>query len=101
MIRKHTKRTQAWIAKRHDWIRDNPPDEWGYWLCYLRISPRCLVRIDLDQLTIDHVIPRSRHKDTKLMPCCTFCNSLKGSRSLETLLQEYPHLNNVIKELQG
>jgi len=84
------KKASAWIERRHNWIQWHPAVD-GYWECYLRISPRCLPSIDIDQLTIDHVVPRSSSlaeatdDDSNLMPACVFCNGMKGSRHLENI----------------
>lgn len=84
------KRAMAWIDERNMWIKNNPPDEFGYWYCYLRTTALCPVRLDIDQLTLDHVIPRSSHKSSfqkaELAPACAYCNGDKGSQSLENYL---------------
>lgn len=81
-----------WQQTVSKWKLANPPDKWGYWTCYLRISSNCLVRLDNSSLTLDHVVPRSsikgikrRHDITNLQPACWNCNGLKGSRSLEAI----------------
>lgn len=84
-IKKIGKVAKAWIGERKQWIENNPPDEYGYWTCYLQIAPLCPKRIDIDQLTLDHVIPKSRHQKTELKPACVYCNGLKGSRTLDNL----------------
>lgn len=82
-----------WIDTRAQWIEDNPPPiEGRYWECYLRIHPWCPVRIDIDNLTLDHVVSRSRdaskrHSADNLRPACGFCNTMKGSQSLEKIRQ--------------
>ncbi len=82
--------TAKWIETRNEWIQQNPPDEYGYWDCYLRISPMCLPRVDIYTMTLDHIKPRSTHVELRyelsnLKPCCSSCNAEKGSRELETL----------------
>lgn len=85
-IGKHAKQ---WLLTRATWIRHNPPPiEGQFWLCYLRIHPFCPVRLSLEQLTLDHVVSRSRDPSKRyaadnLKPACKYCNSEKGSRSLE------------------
>lgn len=83
------KKSKEWMEKRHEWIKAHPPIN-GYWECYLKISPMCLGQVDIDQLTVDHVIPKSnaqnysnRNDDSNLKPACVFCNNMKGSKSLE------------------
>lgn len=83
------KTTKQWLVTRAGWIRHNPPPiEGEYWQCYLRISNRCPVRINLTQLTLDHVVSRSRDPKLRfdlsnLKPACWWCNRQKGSRSLD------------------
>lgn len=67
-------------------------------ICYLRISPLCLVFLDEQTAVPEHVIPKSKssqtdaHDITKIRAACTFCNELKGSRTLEKLAEEFPQL---------
>jgi len=90
-LKKVGKKTLEWFEAREQWIADNPPPIDGmYWQCYLQIHPWCPVRIDLQHLTLDHVIPRSndvklRLDQNNLKPACEYCNNMKGSRSLEQL----------------
>lgn len=91
-IKKIGKQTKQWFMTRATWIRKNPPDENGYWYCYLKIHEWCPVRLTLDTLTLDHVISRShdsklRFAQENLRPACKYCNSEKGSRSLEKVLE--------------
>lgn len=88
-IKKVGKHTKQWLVTRASWIRHNPPPiEGQFWLCYLRIHPFCPVRLTLETLTLDHVVSRSRdpklrYNADNLKPACKYCNSEKGSRSLE------------------
>lgn len=82
------KETARWFEVRGEWIRNNPPVN-GLWECYLKISPMCIRRMDIDQLTLDHVLPkgkiRYRHLRfdlANLRPSCIFCNTMKGSKVL-------------------
>ena len=79
---------------RRAWIQLNPPP----YQCYLVISPDCLRYLDIDTVTLEHVIPKSRGRQyardfSNIRPACYACNSLKGSRSLESLSLTYPHLS--------
>lgn len=83
-IKRMGKVAKEWVEFRHGWIKDNP----GPWVCYLQISPDCIRNLDIDTLTLEHVVPKSRapqlRTDSKnIKPACYFCNSLKGSRSLD------------------
>ena len=88
-IRKVGKQTKQWFITRATWIRKNPPPIDGiYWECYLRIHPWCPVRIDIEHLTLDHVVSRTRDPSKRfsqdnLKPACLYCNEEKGSKSLE------------------
>lgn len=84
-IRQDGKAYHSWQDTRNLWLTMNPPDKHGYWYCTLNL-PGCLVKIDIDQLTLDHIISRShapslRYDLTNLQASCIFCNSKKGSRS--------------------
>lgn len=96
-LKKIGKNTKQWFVTRATWIRKNPPDENGYWYCYLRIHPWCTPKLVVDQekvrygvgmLTLDHVVARTRDGSKKfsqdnLRPACGFCNEMKGSQSLD------------------
>lgn len=96
-INKIGKTTKQWFITRATWIRKNPPDENGYWYCYLRIHPWCTPKLTLDRdkcgygvgmLTVDHVVARTRDGTKKfsqdnLQPACGYCNEMKGSQSLD------------------
>lgn len=79
------------------WIKANPPDERGYWYCYLQISSLCPVQLKRETLTLEHVKSRSSHPHLKydignIKSSCRFCNRAKGSQSLEQLAKSFPHL---------
>lgn len=87
-IKKVGKQTKQWFITRATWIRKNPPDENGYWYCYLRIHPWCPGKLTLETLTLDHVVARTRKQNLKftqsnLRPACKYCNEKKGSQSLD------------------
>lgn len=91
-IKKIGKHTKQWFITRATWIRQNPPDGNGNWYCYLQIHEWCPVRLTLETLTLDHVVSRShdpklRFNQDNLKPACKYCNSEKGSRSLEAVLE--------------
>jgi len=83
------KQTKHWLITRATWIKKHPPAIDGkYWLCYLQIHPWCPVRLDIEHLTLDHVVSRSRDASLRfnqdnLQPACIYCNGEKGSRSLD------------------
>lgn len=88
-IKKVGKYTKQWFVTRDTWIRKHPaPIQGTWWICYLRIHPYCPGRMTIKELTLDHVVSRSRDpsmrfSDSNLMPCCKWCNNKKGSKSLE------------------
>jgi 5-methylcytosine-specific restriction endonuclease McrA len=82
------KYTKQWFVTRDAWIKKNPPNHQGYWICYLQIHPNCPKWLTLDMLTLDHVVARSRDgtkrfKQDNLKPACHWCNEMKGSRKLD------------------
>lgn len=83
------KTTKQWLVTRAAWIRKNPPPIDGqYWMCYLQIHPYCPKQLDIDHLTLDHVVSRSRNPSLRfnadnIKPACSWCNHQKGSRSLD------------------
>lgn len=94
-------RREADKQTRLKWIEQNPPDEYGYWDCYLRISNLCLKRVDIQTMSIEHMTPKNRgseyrHNLNNIRPSCMPCNGLKGSRTLESLAKEYPHLQKLL-----
>lgn len=94
--------TKQWFVTRATWIRKNPPDDQGYWYCYLRIHPWCPYRLTADKelvtrevglLTLDHVIARTRDASKRftqdnLKPACGYCNEMKGSKSVDDVKQQ-------------
>lgn len=96
-LKKIGKQTKQWIITRATWIRRNPPDEQGYWYCYLRIHPWCTPKLTVDtekvgygvgMLTLDHIVARTRDTSKRfdmenLKPACSYCNDMKGSKSLD------------------
>ena len=73
-----------WIETRREYIETHPPDSDGKWPCYLGVAKNCLKRMTIDELTLDHMLSRTRRPDlrfdqTNLAPCCLPCNELKGS----------------------
>ena len=94
---KSDKYYQQEMDTKWQWFKLNPPDENGYWNCYLSISPMCPIRLNRDTLRLEHVKPRARYPElkfdvTNLKPACSWCNMIKGSSELEELVEDYPHL---------
>jgi len=75
------------------------PDQIYY--CYLQIHEYCPVTLTADQVVPEHVksksgSPELRDSLENIKKACTWCNGLKGSRSLENLAKEYPHLTKYL-----
>lgn len=86
-MRQQGKVGREWARVRAKWLRDHPK-EWYY--CALRISPQCPGAVRREEVTLDHIISRSRRPDLRfdpdnLQPACNPCNMLKGSRSMDEL----------------
>jgi hypothetical protein len=82
------------VATNKAWDEQNPPDEWGYWTCYLRIHPWCPIRIDRTTLNREHDKSKARRKElehdiTHINPACGSCNQLKGSLTAEEAIKKY------------
>lgn len=85
------------VQTYHKWMKANPPNSDGHWLCYLQISELCPKRLVRETLTLEHVITRSKAPElkydiTNIRPACGWCNKMKGSRTLEQLAKNFPHL---------
>lgn len=73
------KQYDKWLKVRADFLDTYPPNHQGYYACYL-----CPKWIYKDEVTVDHVIPRSRaphlrYVFSNLAICCGACNTAKGS----------------------
>lgn len=94
------------ISMKHAWHNLNPPDEHNEWTCYLQISPMCPKKLSYGTLVYEHVIPKvkapgRRFDPTNIKPSCQFCNYLKGSKTLEKLSLEYPHLKPLLNTIDN
>lgn len=89
-----SKRTKLDREFREHYLILHPPDEWGYYTCYLQTVPLCPIRLTPEQATIEHKIPKGsvkgmnlRHNEDNIGIACTFCNSDKGSIPLNKYLK--------------
>lgn len=79
-ISQRGKYTQRWLSFRTQYFANHPPNADGLYRCYL-----CLRQFPRDEITLDHVIPRSgapqlRYVESNIRYACGMCNSLKGSK---------------------
>lgn len=83
-------------------LRGNSIDRWyrKSWLmrtfgnglsapCMLRITDRCLRRVDWDTITADRIIPGARggrYVHGNLIPACIYCNRHRGDKELRQVM---------------
>lgn len=84
------------------WYRDNLPDKDGRWECWLQISTFCPKRVNLEQMTLEHVYPKNKYPGLKyeplnIKPACAFCNKLKGSKTPQQLAKVFVHIAILIQ----
>lgn len=84
------------------WFENNPPDEDGYWDCYLQISDYCHKRVNRPMITLEHCYPKFKYPELKhvqenIKPSCAFCNKLKGSKTLQQLARIFPKIDAMLK----
>ncbi len=84
-------------ATYHRWIKKNPPNEKGEWECYLQISIMCPKKLTKHTMTLEHVKSKKSRPDLKydldnILPACSWCNYMKGSKSLDQLARIWPKL---------
>jgi 5-methylcytosine-specific restriction endonuclease McrA len=81
---------EQWIIAKSKWFKLNSPDIDGeYYQCAL-----CPYAIPKDEVTLDHIKPRSTHKAIRyfqynLQPAHGGCNTRKGSMSMKAYEQTY------------
>ncbi len=71
--------SDKWTKARRDFLAANPPNHEGYYACSL-----CPRWIHQDEITVDHIIPRSRAPELRfefsnLAFAHAECNAAKGS----------------------
>jgi 5-methylcytosine-specific restriction endonuclease McrA len=81
-INKFGKQAQRWQVVRALWFKNNPPNEYGWYVCGICKNP-----VHFTKVTLDHILPRSRRPDLRyepsnLQPAHWICNSQKGSKVL-------------------
>ncbi len=99
-ITKFGKEAKKDMESRNAWLQSIANKD-GQWTCYLRISPSCPRILTIETITKEHIKPKGSnrnlaHELSNFKPACYWCNSLKGSRSLESLVGDYPHLQELL-----
>ena len=79
-MRKLGKVGKKWLQTRKEWVKLNPPNHAGYYICAIGGE-----YIPADEMELDHIQSRSRHPELRfdlnnLQPTCHNHNSEKGSR---------------------
>ena len=75
-----TKRNTEWLKVRKEWVRLNPPDHEGYYLCGI-----CGLPVHYSDMEVDHIEGRDGGNlvdKENLQPSHSVCNRLKGSVKL-------------------
>lgn len=75
------KRTDEWLKVRKEWVKENPPDHTGHYVCGI-----CGLPVHFSDMEVDHVVGRlGRNLVDKenLQPTHIVCNRLKGSKKLK------------------
>lgn len=75
------KYTKKWFDFRKEYLKNHPPDRYGFYTCYL-----CYKKVPAKEITLDHVIARSkapklRYNESNIRFCCSKCNYEKGSKT--------------------
>ena len=78
------------MLDRKQFIKNNPPDAYGYYTCYLNLEG-CWKKMEVSQMQVEHVHskarrPDLRHNQENMKPACPNCNEKKRSKSLDELL---------------
>lgn len=78
---------KQWIKTRKEWFKQNPPDHAGYYYCYI-----CGLALLKTETTLDHKQSRGRNPELRndlnnLAPCCSPCNTDKGSYNIDEYLK--------------
>lgn len=80
------KRTKEWLRVRKEWVKDNPPDHEGYYVCGLCGRP-----VHYQEMEVDHVMGRKGVllvDKANLQPTHVICNQEKGSRKIAPVVSK-------------
>ena len=73
-------RSDEWLRVRKEWVKENPPDHAGYYVCGICGKP-----VHFSDTEVDHIdgrLGRNLVDKENLQPSHVLCNRLKGSRKL-------------------
>ena len=74
-------RSDEWLRVRKEWVKENPPDHAGYYVCGICGKP-----VHFSEMEVDHIdgrLGRNLVDKENLQPSHVLCNRLKGSRKLK------------------
>lgn len=77
-----------WSSIKKEWKQKNPPDEHGYYTCWI-----CKQPVHISTVTLDHVFPAGQypelaHRLDNLEPAHGVCNQVRGG---SILIKKYGH----------
>ena len=75
------RRSDEWLIVRKEWVKENPPDHAGYYVCGICGKP-----VHFSDMEVDHIdgrLGRNLVDKENLQPSHVLCNRLKGSRKLK------------------
>lgn len=70
--------SDEWLKVRREWIKLNPPNHQGQWVCGI-----CGRSVHISEMEVDHIKGRKGELLTdlsNLQPSHIYCNRLKGSK---------------------
>lgn len=81
------------MKTRYEWLAANPPDEDGYWYCYISKHPLCPRKLTIESLNLEHNLSKTRRPDlrddiTNIFPACRWDNQAKGSLSAKEYMDK-------------
>lgn len=81
-------KTKEWNKVRKAWVKENPPNHQGHYVCGI-----CGKTLDSYNMELDHINPRSGNPESvsdfsNLQPTHSYCNQKKGSRRWKPLISQ-------------
>lgn len=77
-----------WVRVRNMWVKQNPPNHEGHYVCGI-----CGKTLDSYSMELDHITPRSGNPMSSsdfsnLQPTHPSCNQMKGSRRWKPVISQ-------------